>query len=271
LLDSLGLRSTGYGPGLAYAQYTPPVSEPPQDSDLLEEWEFFYGLMKRLGYPVVIRPTGIAPSDPGIPLSAKPTTDELLEIVTAGSRVPLETVKQYPGGACFPGGLPTVGPARPDDRGHLDIGNPEMMALLARELNGPRVEVGAGEYPFRLVCRRHNHTYNTSWNVERTNRGIPYNPAFMNPLDIARLGLADGQVVILRSANGSIPGVVGSDPDVRPGLVSMAFGYGPSSHESVKSQGSSPNRLIRDDQLFDPYIGQPRMSNIPIAVETPDF
>lgn len=33
-----------------YAQYSPAVADPPEGSDVIEEWEFFYGLSKRMGF-----------------------------------------------------------------------------------------------------------------------------------------------------------------------------------------------------------------------------
>src|SRR5258705_7542242 len=40
--ETLVPYSMGYG--MPYAQYTPAIVEPPEGSDLIEEWEFFYGM-----------------------------------------------------------------------------------------------------------------------------------------------------------------------------------------------------------------------------------
>src|SRR5690606_18582421 len=78
----------------AYAQYTPALVEPPAGSDVIAEWEFFYGLAQRLGLQIDIN---------GQPLNMveKPTSDDLLEMMCAGSRIPLSDVKKYPGGHIF--------------------------------------------------------------------------------------------------------------------------------------------------------------------------
>jgi hypothetical protein len=49
----------------------------------------------------------------------------------------------------------------------------------------------------------------------------------------------------------------------------MAFGYGThsSAADDVRRRGSSPNRLVPENVVFDPYTGQPRMSNLPVAIE----
>ena len=42
-----GAATTGYPE--PYAQYAPAVVEPPAGSDVIEEWELFYGLAQRMG------------------------------------------------------------------------------------------------------------------------------------------------------------------------------------------------------------------------------
>ena len=268
MLDSLALRATGYGLGDAYGQYTPAVSRPPDGADVIEDWQFFYGLMVRMGYPVMVRPAGATKRVAPIAVDREPTTEELLEILARGSRVPLATVRSYPGGNLFPAGRPVVGPPSERENGRLDVGNPEMMSALAAVRTSILAHESDGRFEYRLLCRRHNHTYNTSCNVDATNRGIPYNPAFMNPADIAHLGLAEGAAVRIRSSRSSIPAVLAADPDLRRGVVSMAFGYGPADEDNdVRQTGSSPSRLVPNDEIFDPYTGQPRMSNVPVSIE----
>jgi anaerobic selenocysteine-containing dehydrogenase len=90
----------------------------------------------------------------------------------------------------------------------------------------------------------------------------------MNPGDIAYLGLAEGATVRIRSSRSSIPAILAADPDLRRGVVSMAFGYGPADEDNdVRQTGSSPSRLVPNDEIFDPYTGQPRMSNVPVSIE----
>jgi anaerobic selenocysteine-containing dehydrogenase len=268
MLDSLALRATGYGIGDAYAQYSPAVSRPPAGSDVIEDWRFFYGLIVRMGYQVKVRPAGATRRVPPVILDHEPDTEELLEIFASGSRVPLAAVRSRPGGDFFPDNLPVVGPPSERENGRLDVANPEMMSALGKLRTSILAYEGDDRFGYRLLCRRHNHTYNTSANFEVTNRGIPYNPAFMNPGDIDDLGIAAGDAVIIRSARSSIPAIAAADPDLRRGVVSMAFGYGPADqNRDVRSTGSSPSRLVPNDEIFDPYTGQPRMSNVPVAVE----
>ncbi len=58
---------------------------------------------------------------------------------------------------------------------------------------------------------------------------------------------------------------------MRPGTIAMAFGFGdaPESDHLVETIGSAPNRLVPDDEVYDPYIGQPRMSYVPVRIVAP--
>jgi anaerobic selenocysteine-containing dehydrogenase len=268
MLDSLALRAVGYGIGEAYAQYSTAVSQPPAGSDVIEDWKFFFGLIVRMGYEAKVRPAGVSKRVAPIILDHEPDTEELLEIFASGSRVPLAAVRSRPGGDFFPADLPVVGAPGERETGRLDVGNPQMMSALGKLRTSILTHDGDGRFGYRLLCRRNNHTYNTSANFEVTNRGVPYNPAFMNPEDIDDLGIVAGDAVTIRSSRSSIPAIVAPDPDLRRGVVSMAFGYGPADEKrSVTSTGSSPNKLVPNDEIFDPYTGQPRMSNIPVSVE----
>ena len=197
------------------------------------------------------------------------TTDELIDRSVADSRVPLSQVKQHPSGACFPDPGAVVEPKAEGWEGRLDVGAPEMMADLQRLAQeglprGPR----DAEFPLRLICRRHRHVFNTSGNVPAANKGRAYNPCYLHPEDLAAHGVAPGEIAELRSAHGAIPVIVEADPGLRRGLVSMMFGYGgpPARDGDVMTLGSSVNRLTSSDELFDRYTGQPRMSNVPVAL-----
>ncbi|MET0920852.1 MAG: molybdopterin-dependent oxidoreductase [Acidimicrobiia bacterium] len=264
-VDGMSTRSTGYGTDQSYGQYTPAIVPPPAGSDLLDDWEVFHGLMVRLGLEVRI-PRGTRPP---VVLDHTPSTDELLELLTEGSRVPLDEVKLHPSGARFPEPVVRVSAAEPGWTGRLDAANPEMMADLARiGEHGVAVDVDDADYPFRLVCRRHAHVYNSSCNIDRTNRGRPYNPAFMHPDDLGALGITAGDEVEIRSRLAAIPAIVEPDPSVRPGVVSMMFGFGggPEHDADVRTFGASPSRLVPTDRVFDRFTGQPRMSNVPVSV-----
>jgi anaerobic selenocysteine-containing dehydrogenase len=217
---------------------------------------------------VEVQPFGHGPATPKLSLDRKPTTDELLELLARGSRIPLEQVKANDGGTTYPDDPIVVGPADPAATGRLHVGHPEMMRRLGDVLGSGPARPDAS-YPFRLLCRRNNHVYNTSSNVDYTHRDERYNPAYVNPADMADLSLAEGEQVVLTSMTGSIAGFVHADATLRRGIVSMPFGYGvlPDRDDDPRVVGTSPSRLLSTDQVFDPYTGQPRMTNVPIRIE----
>jgi anaerobic selenocysteine-containing dehydrogenase len=282
IIDLSGAHAgMGYAAADAYAQYSPAIVDPPEGSELVEEWEFFYLLARRMGIQVVIGGGVLgnnaepAVMDVGegmldemqpvvMSMSVTPTSDEVLDMVTRGSRIPLDQVRGHPHGALFPDPPVHVAPKDPGWNGRLDVGNADMLDELTL------LPAGRDDHEFdlRLVCRRMQHVYNTSCNLEPVNHGRPYNPAFMHPADMERLGLQSGDVVQIESARSSILGIVESDDSLRTGLVSMTHGFGgpPEEDANFRSVGSNIDRLLSVDQQYDPYSGQPLMSNVPVRV-----
>ncbi len=99
-------------------------------------------------------------------------------------------------------------------------------------------------------------------------RGRSYNPAFMHPDDLSRLGIRAGQVVEIRSEYDAIASVAQADADLRPGVVSIShnFGGNPGDDEDPRVDGGNTNRLFRNDVEYDRYTGIPRMGALPVAV-----
>jgi anaerobic selenocysteine-containing dehydrogenase len=272
----------GYGMGEPLAQWTPAVVAPPPGAAVIEEWELFFGLARRMGLQLELA-RGLAvyvEAEPGAPATSRraaldmrgtPSTEELLALLSEGSRIPLDEVRRHPHGAVFPEPAVHVAPKQPGWTGRLQLADATMigdLAAVAARLTPPLTTTVHTDLPFRLLCRRNDHTYNSAHNDASTNRGRPHNPAFMHPDDLAALRVAEGDVVTLRSATASIPAVVAADANLRRGTVSMAFGYGdvPGAGGDVRRTGSSPARLLDDTVDFDRYSGQPLMSNVPVAV-----
>ena len=265
IVDWATLRKTGYGTAESYAQYTPAIVPPPPGSEVIEEWRFLHGLAKRLGSD------GKVTSSMGVVVEVTEdcATDDYLARMTEGARIPLDELKRHPGGAIFPTDGIVVGPRDEGWTERFDLGAPEMMADLDRlAASGPDAEAGEVEFPMRLLCRRHRHVYNSNYNFEINNRGKAYNPAYLHPDDLAALGVEPGGLVEIRSVMGTMDAVADVDPGLRRGLVSMMFGFGPApgDNRDVRQTGSNPNRLISNDKVFDRFTGQPRMSNVPVAV-----
>jgi anaerobic selenocysteine-containing dehydrogenase len=272
--DFLPLFGAGYGNCVAHGQYTEAVVEPPAGSDVIAEWEFFYGLAAHMGIEQLeVTETclgfrGIRPFT--LRTDRKPTTRDLLEKLAEGSRVPLDEVMLRPGGSTFPDPPVAVLPKDPDWPHKLDAGNPEMLAQLGALAVAQLEEVGPEV--LRLICRRALAMNNTYVNDGVTTRGRTHNPAYLHPSDLERLGLQAGDQVEIRSDNGAINAIVDEDDRLRPGLLSITHGYGKIHPDGTpvstdpRAHGSNIERLISDETHFDPYSGMARMSNVPVTL-----
>jgi anaerobic selenocysteine-containing dehydrogenase len=273
--DFLAMHSVGFGNATAHGHYTPAIVEPPAGSDVIGEWEFFYGLAQRMGLALEVTSScfgypGIEPFS--VDMKVPPDEEALLAQLARGSRIPLDEVKRYPHGQPFPEPAVFV---KPKDRGwphRLECGNAEMMEALTelatRELD--RTDTGDGR-EFRLICRRTRAMVNTWLNDGATSRGRTYNPAYLHPDDLRRLDLQPGDTVEIESAHGAVLAIVESDDTLLPGLLSISHGYGAvdtsgTPIDDPRVAGTSIERLLSDSARFDPYSGMPLMSDVPVDI-----
>jgi anaerobic selenocysteine-containing dehydrogenase len=276
------LKYFGIGIGFEqpYAQYSPKLVDPPEGSDVIEEWQFFHGLAQRMGLALqlvtffgwgrhVESPPGIVDLD----MQAQLTTDDIYELITRGSRISLDEVKKHPHGRIFEEVQETVHERAADCDIRLDVGNADMLRSLAEVaadgFEAPAVDV---DHPYRLVSRRANNFVNSSGrSIRKLTGDKPYNPAFLHPDDLAALKVRSGDLVRIRSRHDEIVAVVEADDALRPGVVSIShcFGGNPSEDdgERVREIGSNTSRLLRVDDAYDPITGIPRMAALPVAIE----
>ncbi|MFC4946672.1 molybdopterin-containing oxidoreductase family protein [Pseudonocardia sp. GCM10023141] len=257
--------SVGAGLPEPFGQYTDAVIEPPPGADVIEQWRFFYLLAQRLGLELAfdgLIPDGSEPTP--LDMSGEGDPHALMEIVHTGSRIPLSEVRKHPQGAVFAEPAVFVEPKEPGWPGRLDVGNETMLGDLAATLTSEQEDEAL---PLRLLARRMAHVMNSPTLAAPPNKPT-YNPASFHPDDLAALGLEAGTLVEIRSQRAAVVAVADSDPTMRPGTVSMTHSFGdlPGQDDDVRRHGTSVGRLIADDVAFDPYSGQPRMSNIPIRV-----
>ncbi len=259
---------TVYGLSLGYpepyAQYQPQLVEPPAGSDVLEDWRIFYELGRRMGYPLAFRGQ---PFD----MSTPPTTDGLLSQFVARSRVPLEEIKRHPHGAVFPDPKPSAEPRDAEWPHRLQLAAPVMIAELegiaaqrsaavataAATTMAPMMGDEGGGLRLLMVSRREHALYNSvAHDLPALRRRLPHNPAHLNPVDAARLGVVDGATVEIASSVGRIRAVVHLAADVREGVVSIAHGFA----------DACTAALIDDATDYEALSGLPRMSAVPVTV-----
>jgi len=248
-----------------FAQHTPALVAPA--FDVIEEWEFFWGLARRMGLALRL--------DDGraLDVDRKPTSEEYLDFLHAGSRVPLDEVRRHPGGHVFPPDEPiSVRPARAGRDARLDVA-PRAVIEQLREIRDERFGEGGGygadgeRFTHRLVSRRTMELYNsTGDHLARLRRRRAYNAAFLHPADLAALRIAPGDLVRIESEHDFIVAVAESSGDVRPGTISMAHarGGGADRDGDVRSFGSNTGRLISCERDYEPVSGIPRQSAIPV-------
>ncbi|MFC3174915.1 molybdopterin-dependent oxidoreductase [Novosphingobium bradum] len=257
-----------------FGMYAPALVEPPPGSDLVEEWEFLYGLAQRLGLPLSLRFPGgtkgtARESRPpiNVDMAVRPSSDAVLEMLTAGSRIPLAEVKAHPDGALFPEEV-LAAPKSPDCTARMQVGDAAMMAELAEVLAEPDPVEEA--FPFLLVSRRMAHVYNSSGHdlplLRR--KGTPFNPAFIHPDDLAALGVEPGDRVVVASRHGEVEALAEADPSLRRGVIAMthAFGGLPGDGTSYREVGSNIAALMDVADGFDRHSGIPRMSGLAVRV-----
>ncbi|MEM7409366.1 MAG: molybdopterin-dependent oxidoreductase [Myxococcota bacterium] len=270
-MEALEQTYVAHGYSEPYAQYAPPLVEPPAGADVLEEWEFFFELSKRMELPLTLYPvraeTGMQRASRRrieVDLEKRPSTDDVLAWLMEGSRVPLETVKAHPHGAVFDDEPVVAAPADPETAARLEIGN----AALLSELAGFEADAAPGG-GFQLISRRMPNVYNSSGrDVEALHRGRRYNPAYLHPDDLDALGIAPGDMIRIASERDAILGVAAAAPELRRGVLSMSHCFGDAdAQEDPRALGSNTGRLVDTTQHFDPHTGIPRMSAIPVAVE----
>lgn len=269
--EYLSSYAVGFGTTAPWAQYTPALVEPPPGADVIDDWLFFHGLAQRMGLQLVVKPVSfsgtVRVAGWAMDMREAPTTDELFEQVTKGSRIPLAAVKAKPAGAIFPDPPVFVAARDAGWTGRFELGNAAMMADLAAVAIEPAAD--DARWPFRLVSRRQMNVLNSvGCDEPGQQRGRTTNPAYLHPADLEALGLAPGDLVEIRSARASILGVVEGDRNLRRGLVSMTHSWGgaPDLDAKVREIGANTGRLSAVDVDYERYTGLPRMSNIPVDV-----
>lgn len=251
-----------------YACYTPAVLEP--EGDLLNDWEVYWEIAERLGVTITL-----AGGD--LPHGERPTDDDVLDLVYAKSRVPLDEIRANSGSVLWEHAI-TVQPADPDASGRFRVALPDHMDELAevrREQTSAEVMAGFDPdvHTFRLISRRlKSHLNSLGGEIPGLRRKTPTNYAYMHPDDLAELGIDDEGLVRIASPHASLIGVAKAATDVRRGVISMAHSWGSSTgtDEKVRDIGAPTNRLIDVENGYCTITGQAIQSSIPVSVEPVD-
>jgi formate dehydrogenase len=139
-----------------------------------------------------------------------------------------------------------------------------------------RRSASAGQ--MRLITKRAHSTHN-SWtqNIEALTNGEHNrsNYLYLHPEDGTRLGLADGDIADIRSANAAIRLPVKLLPELMPGTVAVPHGWGHQHAAGLsvagKLSGANVNILASDGpDNIEPLSGMAHLSGIPVDISAAD-
>ncbi len=103
------------------------------------------------------------------------------------------------------------------------LGRPAPFSVV---VDDPPVESLTEEFPFRLTTGRRLDSYNTGVQSGSYSSPLRFGETVdVSPEDALRMGIADGEVVLISSRRGSIEAPARVDDSLRPGLVFMTFHY----------------------------------------------
>ena len=248
-----------------YAHYTKAVL--PRNEQSREEWEIYWELSHRMGVPIDLPGGQLDPT-------TRPTKYDVLKLITAGSRIDIDTMRDKGQGHIYEEVDVRVEAPR-DGRDAKLLLLPDGVAEEITEVyNENRWRDGKiidedKEFTHLLISRRLKHVFNSSGQqLSNLQKKGTTNPAYMHPDDLEALGVNSGDLIEIQGAYGMLVGVAEAAKDVKPGVISMAHAWGdiPGNWGEVREKGSSTNRLIDDHKTYDPITGQPRMTAIPVNV-----
>jgi anaerobic selenocysteine-containing dehydrogenase len=179
----------------------------------------------------------------------------------------LDTFKTEPHGLLF-------GVAQPQIRAVLRTrsGKIELAAQhLFNDLPRLRAAMQETRPETLLVSRRHLASMN-SWmhNIDVLVKGPERCTLFIHPQDAERIGILDGEVVLVTTAEGSVQVAAEVTAGIRPGVVSLPHGWG---HDSAGSRLRVASRrpginsnLLSPGKLVDEASGNAVVNGIPVTI-----
>jgi anaerobic selenocysteine-containing dehydrogenase len=259
------------------ANFSPPLMDPP--TGMLHEWETLLALtaivagqgadadldaLDDLVAGEVARLNGVEPD------ASLRGPERLLDMMLRAGpyQLTLEDLKAAPHGIDLgaleprlpevlrtPSGLVELAPAQ------IVADIPRLHAAMGEHVNGGMVLVG-----------RRDLRSNNSWmhNLPLLVSGPERCTAWLHPDDVARFGLAAGDLVRVSSRAGAIELPFELTEDVMPGVVSIPHGWGHSAgglqlRVAADHAGANSN-VLADEMLLDPVSGNAVLNGIPVEV-----
>ncbi len=253
-----------------WVNYSQPIVQAPPG--VLEDWEVFWELGRRMGVPINFRtgPFGMQ-LPPGIDLDMvnRPTTSALLRAACEIAGVSYDELSRHSGGMALPHGEVTIRAAEADNGARLDVCPPDVAAEIAAVRAEPRTV--DPRFRYRLISRRLPGVMNSAHTqIESVRKRHEVAPLFMHSADIEADGLVSGTMVSIASEEAQIVGRLTTDDTLRRGVVAMPMGWGSADPDDPHSTLSS--QLISIDRDVEAINYMPRQTAIPVEIraqETP--
>lgn len=240
-----------------FAQYSAELLRVPAGSEVVDDWYVYWSLARRLG-------VGLTINQEPLDMTAVPRTDDLIAIILRGARVTLDEMRASPGGILRSDIVEQVQAAAPEATARFDVMPDDVADEMAEIAAQP--PMWAGEYTHRLTVRRVREVINTTGHALVADRH-PYNAAYLNPEDMRRWGLCDGDEVEISAAHATIRAIVTADPSVRDGVISMSHGWGGLPQDSCDPRkGVCTNRLVSTEHMVEAINAMPALSAIPVML-----
>ena len=245
-----------------YARYTPAVAQPPEGSELVDDWYVFWSLARRMGVPLSYQGTPLDMTRP-------PTTEDLLALIAQASPMPFEELKAQPRGARVDEEIHRAAPAEPGWTGRFTL----MPSDVAGEVAGALASAPDPALDCRLAVRRLRETFNSvGRDLPETRKRQPFNRAYIHPDDLAERGILSGERVRIRSGHGDLVAVASADATLRRRVVSIAHGFGSlpdidhgEGADDYAQNGVSTNLLL-DNRARETINAMPQMTGVPVSI-----
>lgn len=233
VLHRFGIRNT--------LRYAPPIVQ--TDDDTRTDWDIASELAIRIRAPRLARPA--------LRRAARDLPDRIVDgLLRVGPRrLSLAALRAQPRGIDY-------GPLEPGVRipgGRANLAPDVFLADLPRLATW----IDAPPTPLVMIGRRHQRS-NNSWmhNLHALTKGPDRTMLLAHPEDAARLSLADGDRIRIRSRVGQVVTTVRVTTDLMPGVVSLPHGF------------AQPNaNALTDEQQVEPIIGTSILNGVPVDIE----
>jgi anaerobic selenocysteine-containing dehydrogenase len=247
-----------------YTRYTKAIAQPPDGADVRDDHYYFWAIARRLGLELEL-------FGHSLDMETAPTTDEILALTARDAPLSFEEIKAAERGVFLDHEKQFVEPGDPNSPHRFSLMPEDVRAELhefEQILSEPAL--GRDGFHYRMAVRRMRDANNSAGlGLPSIKQRIPFNPAFMNPVDMAKENVSDGDTVEIASRHGSIRVLATADPTLRRGVISIthAFGSLPRDKADYRDAGISTNWLTSlDDSARERINAMPWMSGFPISV-----